>query len=102
MPERRQGGETGVHQQLIELIHVLRRIALARRVALDSTRMGGSNKVESPTCSTQQVVDLLLLAKSIASQAMKLTSSARHDVSRNLFDQDRGPIHRFDCKAKLN
>lgn len=74
-----QENDLEVQQQLIELIHVLRRIALARRVSLESAKRKPDNRCDfdGADCSTQQIVDLLLLAKNMAAQAMTISRSRR-------------------------
>jgi hypothetical protein len=98
------GNNIDVQRQLVELIHVLRRIALARRVALESTAAAkavhGAKRglsVDRAGCSTQQVIDLLLLAKSMAAQAMKISIAKpssqdgeyTNNNSKNLYISDR-------------
>ena len=76
--------DTELQQQLVDLIHVLRRIALARRVSLETAKQKLSNNcplnreaqsTQQVECTTQQIIDLLLLAKSMAGQAMEISNA---------------------------
>jgi hypothetical protein len=95
------GPDIDVQRQLVELIHVLRRIALARRVALESTantKVAHRASVDRAGCSTQQVIDLLLLAKSMAAQAMKISVAkpCLDGSSENVKQQDLPELQRSD------
>ncbi len=92
------GQDLGVQRQLVELIHVLRRIALARRVALESTattKVAHRASVDRAGCSTQQVIDLLLLAKSMAAQAMEISFAKPYLDGGNVKQQDLHHSGRF-------
>jgi hypothetical protein len=95
------GQDLGVQRQLVELIHVLRRIALARRVALESTKVAHRASVDRAGCSTQQVIDLLLLAKSMAAQAIKISVAKPYMDGGNVKQQDLQHSDRFHFRNEL-